>query len=1361
MKKIKRVSAVLLAISSIVTVSACDFNKDNTKNDQEVIVDDNDNQKDKEKQTYVVTFITNGGSNINQVSVEEGNKISKPDDPTKEADNLHTYTFDGWFSNEALTDSFDFNTPINGNLNLYARWETRDFITVNFDTDGGSTITPVKIVAGNKISRPTTNPTKTSQNSDIKYEFDDWYTNTSYNTKFDFTKSINSTTTIYAKFNVTNKITVKFDTNGGSNINDIKILPGETITKPSNPTKTSSSSTKYEFAGWYSDSNLQTEFNFNNPINETTTIYAKWNETDKITVSFNTNGGTNIDDIKLFPGETINRPTTIPAKETDSIGSYTFDDWYTDNTFKTKFDFTKPITDSTTIYANYNITERITVSFDTNGGTSLDSIRILPGETVNRPTTIPTKAADSNGTYTFDNWYKDSACKTLFDFTEPITETTTIYAGYIVKNEVTIKFDTNGGSTISDVTIDKGGKVSKPADPTKATDANYKYEFAGWYADSNLQTEFNFNNTIDTSTTIYAKWNQISKITITFNSNGGSNVSSISVFPGEKITEPSDPQKATDSQYIYSFLGWYSDSNLQTAFNFNNAVTEGMTLYAKWGMTPVSADTIILSSAGYNEGAYVNFKVASVTNANNSTVSYSTDGINYTEIDRELIRYNSSTNTVRADILGLSSGSYLIKVYNGVSTEVSTTINVSADDRSGYAFYNNSNGVGAYDTNGNLKSGTVVVYVTEETKNTVTATIAGKTYTGLANILKNQSKSSVPLDIRIIGTIGAPTWNKIEYASSVSSGTSYTVGNTTVTKNGEKDYSISIKNAKGNTLTSGTTQENLIDGGYNTLDNSYEELNGLTSKITGSEGDYDTYWNMLDISSVKNVTVEGVGTDAIIHQWGFTWKSCSYIEVKNLTFNDYPEDACSFEAGDTSATTLDGLKTGYLWIHNNTFNIGKNNWDACPEQDKHEGDGATDFKGLRNVTISYNHYYKNHKTGLLGGDGKHHQANITFHHNWYQENQARLPYGRQANMHMYNNFYDSSTGTNMQIHDGGYAFIENCYFKNTKKTFEVKTNKTTQNPAIKSYNNIYDNCQNYEIDKVTITTNRLATVSNDCLFGSSFDTDSSLFYYDSTNKVSNVTIMNEASELPTLLPTITGAGTLPNFGLGSFHQVNPNQETFTVTFNTNGGTSISSQTVVSGNTITNVTTTKSNCTFKGWFTDSGLTKEFNVSTPITSDLTLYAKWEENSSSIEPTTGSTVYTFNNFSAATLSSNTTVGDLTVTIKSGKTTKIETTSCTIENTSITKFVSFGGGGSYSELSIQFALSKTSNVTVYYAGSSNGRYAALCDSSSNKTVSTVATTGTGSNNIVSYTFENVEAGSYAITSNNSSIEIYAIVIE
>ena len=81
--------------------------------------------------------------------------------------------------------------------------------------------------------------------------------------------------------------------------------------------------------------------------------------------------------------------------------------------------------------------------------------------------------------------------------------------------------------------------------------------------------------------TLYAKWieNTVETYyTVTFNSNGGSSVSSQSVKKGEKLNQPADP---TRSGYI--FMGWYKNSSLTQAWNFaTDVVNSDITLYAKW-----------------------------------------------------------------------------------------------------------------------------------------------------------------------------------------------------------------------------------------------------------------------------------------------------------------------------------------------------------------------------------------------------------------------------------------------------------------------------------------------------------------------------------------------------------------------------------------------------------------------------------------------------------------------------------------------------------------------------------------------------------------------------------------------------------
>ena len=518
---------------------------------------------------------------------------------------------------------------------------------------------------------------------------------------------------------------------------------------------------------------------------------------------------------------------------------------------------------------------------------------------------------------------------------------------------------------------------------------------------------------------------------------------------------------------------------------------------------PVEVSETLTFGQAANESAAFEWTDSSASQA---TVMYRLSGTtSYTAVDEELIRQISAT-TARVDVLGLkgnSSYDFRIETSDKEIIEIAD-VQISAYDRSGYAHFGATSGVGAYSNDGTLKSGAQVIYVTEETKNTVTATINGKEYEGLVEILQNARRTSNPINIRIIGTISAATWNGIEYNANTLS---------------PED----VKGVNGEALPQkNLTQEEIISGGYNSLNTkTYSQLNGLTNRIKfdSSKNEFDSYYNMCDISDAENVTVEGVGEDAEIFQWGFTWKNCSSIEVRNLTFDDYTEDACSFE-GSGNSDTIDGFSSQRIWVHHNAINEGINYWDVCSEQDKHEGDGGTDFKYNSYVTLSYNHYYKCHKTGLVGGSDSQRTASITFHHNWYEDCGSRLPLGRQANMHMYNNYYDGSTSENMSLRAGAYAFIENCYFDNAKNPI------TTQDGAgLKGVAKVY-NCtfagESVDTDNnnVTIVSSRTQTVDNDNIFDKNFDSNSSTFYY--ADGESDVEIMHATSEVPTVVPQLAG-----------------------------------------------------------------------------------------------------------------------------------------------------------------------------------------------------------------------------------------------
>ncbi|MBR6288462.1 MAG: hypothetical protein IKR19_03940 [Acholeplasmatales bacterium] len=541
----------------------------------------------------------------------------------------------------------------------------------------------------------------------------------------------------------------------------------------------------------------------------------------------------------------------------------------------------------------------------------------------------------------------------------------------------------------------------------------------------------------------------------------------------------------------------------------------------------VSQD-VITAASGYTEGATLTFNVTSA-NLDKAFVSYSSDnGTTWSKIDNELIRFDSNTNKARADILGLKAGSYKVKADNGVNYTIKD-ITVTKDDRSGYAHFNNNKGIGAYNNDGTLKSNAIVVYVNDANKNTVKATVNGKEQTGLANIIKAATNANESLDIRILGEIQTEQWNYKAHGTGKSSARQSNLDSTF----SAVDWDLTTENELKNPGTSKSSnykkisEADIIAYGINSMSEDKEKgithLNGLTNNILKeiSSGEYDSYYNELDVKLCNNITIEGVGTDAKIFQWGLCFNQCNSIEVKNIEFSDYTEDAIGIQGSNSDIT----LYSDY-WIHNCTFNKGKNNWDVCYENDKTDGDGSTDFKYAHDLTISYCRYNGTHKTALIGSSSSSYQYNVTFHHNYYNSCGSRLPFTRQTNFHIYNCYYNGSTGTNMQIQSNAYAFIEGCYFENTKNTFT-----TSDGGVIKLYNNTINSTSSVTGSNVNYVTSRTELVSNSCNADkttdfSSFDTNKALFYYDDTNNVSKVDLMLQSTEVKSYIPTVAGAGLL-------------------------------------------------------------------------------------------------------------------------------------------------------------------------------------------------------------------------------------------
>ena len=202
-------------------------------------------------------------------------------------------------------------------------------------TADGTTFAPAQTIdRGGKFTKPAA-PSKEN------HTFAGWYNG---DEKFDFdadTTNAPNVLNLVAKWDI-NKYTVKFVSDHGS-FEDQTIEYGGTIKTDK---LTIPKVEGYTFDGWYTDDTHTTKFDFTQPIKRNTTVYAKWTAND-YEVSFITEHG----DAPASQNVKFNGTVTDPGKL--SAEGYTFDGWYTDDTYSTEFDFTQPIKSNTTVYAKW------------------------------------------------------------------------------------------------------------------------------------------------------------------------------------------------------------------------------------------------------------------------------------------------------------------------------------------------------------------------------------------------------------------------------------------------------------------------------------------------------------------------------------------------------------------------------------------------------------------------------------------------------------------------------------------------------------------------------------------------------------------------------------------------------------------------------------------------------------------------------------------------------------------------------------------------------------------------------------------------------------------------------------------------
>lgn len=280
------------------------------------------------------------------------------------------------------------------------------------------------------------------------------------------------------------QVQIYFDTTGGDFLPDIVLNEGEFLESLPTPTRQG-----YQFDGWYIDDDYAVLFSIKSPIVEKeTTLYAKWSRiVENIVISFDSDGGSIIEPMVYPPGVTITSPTT-PTKTGN-----TFSGWYTDLDYTSLYTFSTMPSSNLTLYAKW-VVNTYTITFEVNGGSTVEPISDLFGSIVNEPS-MPVLSG-----HIFKGWFTDTSLTTPYLFSTIPETNITLYAKWEASESI-MSFDSQGGTAIEPLSEIAGTNIDAPIDPTKEG-----FIFAGWYESIQAIDPYEFDTMPDANITLYANW---------------------------------------------------------------------------------------------------------------------------------------------------------------------------------------------------------------------------------------------------------------------------------------------------------------------------------------------------------------------------------------------------------------------------------------------------------------------------------------------------------------------------------------------------------------------------------------------------------------------------------------------------------------------------------------------------------------------------------------------------------------------------------------------------------------------------------------------------------------------------------------
>ena len=531
-------------------------------------------------QTYTITFETNGGGFVADYSYTTGTQFRLPFPPSKFGS-----TFDGWFYDIELTQSFDRENPnITGNTTLYAKWILAAY-TIYFDTRTDEVIENLVVPYGTTVILPSASSRSVGDKS---YEFSNWINSS---TGLPVNNSVKPTENLYlyAQYNTGVSNNYDVDEYGGYISQTLRAIT--LVDNLVGPSGTLSADILYVKGSSSQGLIWNATLSGNNPWEAGQTYwYLHMNPASGgIGIGIVKNG-----EYRTVQGLTITQqPEVLQTKHTQ----YLNDEIDGGATFAVRVDFSPTlieayidgiklftVTPQTAGWVNLNgmgvglranipgvtfynvslITTQKQVRFDSTGGSDVMTQVVDPNGFAVEPL-IPTKPG-----YEFVEWVdKDN---NPFDFATPITEHVVLYAKWeLVSITITLN-PLNGLVSESSITYFITDTVILP----KAV-SNDEYNFIGWYLEDMI-TPFNVLTNLD-NITIYAKYEDNSYQLTLDPKNGQENI-----FIYRESGQPVGVI-VTPMYLGYQFDGWfYLDGETEKALTGELVFEENIAGYAKWSI---------------------------------------------------------------------------------------------------------------------------------------------------------------------------------------------------------------------------------------------------------------------------------------------------------------------------------------------------------------------------------------------------------------------------------------------------------------------------------------------------------------------------------------------------------------------------------------------------------------------------------------------------------------------------------------------------------------------------------------------------------------------------------------------------------